>query len=191
VFASALAFVLGFALVFIAMGATASYTGKLLVLYARPLAIAAGLVIIVMGLHFMGFFKIALLFREARIHVDKKPAGLFGAFFMGLAFAFGWTPCVGPVLAALLFVAGAEDSVIEGAGLLAAYAAGIGIPFLAAALFAGPFLAMMKRFRRQMGKVEKVMGALLVMTGLLFVTGGINDIGFWLQETFPSLAGRG
>jgi cytochrome c-type biogenesis protein len=191
VFFNALAFVLGFAAVFVAMGATASFTGKLLALYARPLAILAGFSILIMGLHFLGLFRIGLLYREARVHVDEKPVGLFGAFVIGLAFAFGWTPCVGPVLAALLFVAGAEESVWEGAILLGSYAAGIGIPFLAAAMFARPFMQLMTRFRRHIGKVERIVGGLLVVTGLLFITGGINDIGFWLLETFPVLGKRG
>lgn len=184
---AALAFVAGFTVVFAAMGATASFTGKFIALHARPLSILAGVVIAVMGLHFMGAFRIALLFREARFHVEKKPPGLLGAFVIGLAFAFGWTPCVGPALAALLFVAGAEDTVWQGVGLLVAYALGIGVPFLAAAAFAGPFMMFMAKFRRHLGLVEKVMGALLIATGVLFMTGGINTIGYWLQEIFPSL----
>lgn len=191
VFIAALAFVLGFTVVFAAMGATASFTGKFLALYARPLSIFAGAIIAIMGLHFMGVFRIGLLFREARLHIEKKPPGILGAFVIGLAFAFGWTPCVGPVLAALLFVAGAEESVRQGVGLLVAYALGIGVPFLAAAAFAGPFMRVMARFRRHLGRVEKAMGALLVLTGILFMSGSINDVGFWLQETFPSLGQRG
>lgn len=191
VFLNALAFVLGFALVFVAMGATASYTGQLLAQYARPLSILAGFAILIMGLHFIGLFRIGLLYREARVHVEKKPVGLFGAFVIGLAFAFGWTPCVGPILAALLFVAGAEESIWEGAALLGAYALGIGVPFLGAALFAKPFMQFMVRFRRHIGKVEKIVGSLLVVTGVLFITGSINDVGFWLLETFPSLGSRG
>lgn len=191
VFIAALAFVLGFTVVFAAMGATASFTGKFLALYARPLSIFAGAIIAIMGLHFMGVFRIGLLFREARLHIEKKPPGILGAFVIGLAFAFGWTPCVGPVLAALLFVAGAEETVWQGVGLLVAYALGIGVPFLAAAAFAGPFMRVMTRFRRHLGRVEKAMGALLVLTGILFMSGSINDIGFWLQETFPSLGQRG
>jgi cytochrome c-type biogenesis protein len=191
VFLNALAFVLGFGTVFVAMGATASYTGQLLAQYARPLAIFAGFAILIMGLHFLGLFRIGLLYREARVHLEKKPVGLLGAFVIGLAFAFGWTPCVGPILAALLFVAGAEESIWEGAFLLGSYAAGIGVPFLMAALFAKPFMQFMVRFRRHIGKVEKVVGSLLVVTGLLFITGGINDVGFWLLETFPSLGRQG
>lgn len=191
VFLAALAFVLGFTLVFAAMGATASFTGKFLALYARPLSMLAGAIIIIMGLHFMGVFRIGLLYREARVHLEKKPPGMFGAFVIGLAFAFGWTPCVGPALAALLFVAGTEDTVWQGVGLLVAYALGIGVPFLLAAAFAGPFMKFMVRFRQHLGRVEKTMGGLLVITGILFMTGGINTIGFWLLETFPSLGQQG
>ena len=106
---------------------------------------------------------------------------------MGLAFAFGWTPCIGPVLAAILAVAGSEQSVGRGAGLLAAYSLGLGIPFLVAALFSGPFIRFMRRFRAHLGTVEKVMGGLLVVTGVLFITGGIADVSYWLLETFPAL----
>jgi cytochrome c-type biogenesis protein len=106
---------------------------------------------------------------------------------VGLAFAFGWTPCVGPVLAAILFVAGAEESVGQGAALLGSYAAGIGLPFLAATLFAGPFLGLMSRLRGAMGIVEKVLGGLLVATGVLFLTGGMAEIAYWILETFPAL----
>ncbi|MEQ9562018.1 MAG: cytochrome c biogenesis protein CcdA, partial [Woeseiaceae bacterium] len=119
---AAIAFVLGFSLVFVALGATASVIGQSIARYYDILSYVAGAIIIVMGLHFLGVFRIGLLFREARIHVERKPAGLVGAFVMGLAFAFGWTPCVGPVLAAILFVAGSSDTTWHGAGLLAVYA---------------------------------------------------------------------
>jgi cytochrome c-type biogenesis protein len=191
VFVAALAFVAGFMVVFTIMGATASAVGQLLSQYLDWLAVAAGIAIIVMGLHFLGVFRIALLYREARVHVERKPAGIVGAFVIGLAFAFGWTPCVGPVLAAILMVAGARDSMSEGALLLGVYALGIGVPFLVAAAFAPVFLRLMQRFRSYLGMVEKVMGALLVVTGILFITGGMNDIAFWLLETFPTLGTRG
>jgi cytochrome c-type biogenesis protein len=182
-------FVLGFATVFVAFGATASFLGQLLAENFRILSWIAGALIIVLGLHFLGVFRIAMLYREARFHVEQKPAGLIGAYVIGLAFAFGWTPCVGPVLAAILMIAGAEESTFQGAGLLAAYAGGIGIPFIAAAFFAAPFMRLMARFRRYQGSIEKVMGALLVLTGILFITGGINDIGNWLLMTFPETFG--
>jgi cytochrome c-type biogenesis protein len=182
---SSVVFVLGFATVFIAFGATASAIGQIVVDNIDTLAVIAGILIIVLGLHFMGVFRIGLLYREARFHVARKPAGIVGAYVVGLAFAFGWTPCVGPVLAAILMVAAGEDSAMRGATLLAAYAGGIGVPFIVAALFAQLFLKFMARFRRHIVWVERVLGALLVATGILFLTGGINDVGNWLLETFP------
>ncbi|TYC53084.1 cytochrome c biogenesis protein CcdA [Rhodobacterales bacterium] len=182
---AAIAFVLGFTVVFVALGATASVIGQSIARYYDILSYVAGTIIIVMGLHFLGVFRIGLLFREARVHVERKPAGLVGAFVMGLAFAFGWTPCVGPVLAAILFVAGSSDTTWQGAGLLAVYALGIGLPFILAAAFASRFLKLASRFRKHMGKVEKAMGALLVVTGVLFLTGQMSAIALWLLDTFP------
>ena len=190
VFAAVL-FVAGFSTVFVALGASASVIGTLIRAYSEPLAIVAGILIIVMGLHFLGVFRIALLSREARLQVTNQAAGPIGAYVMGLAFAFGWTPCIGPVLAAILAVAGSEQTVSHGALLLAAYSLGLGIPFIIAGLFASPFLGFMKRFRRHLGTVEKVMGGLLVVTGVLFITGGMASISYWLLETFPGLANIG
>ncbi|WP_346895927.1 cytochrome c biogenesis protein CcdA [uncultured Roseibium sp.] len=182
---SSIAFVLGFATVFVALGATASVIGQTIAQYFDTLAIVAGAIIIVMGLHFLGVFRIALLFREARVQVQRKPAGLVGAYIIGLAFAFGWTPCVGPVLAAILFMAGTTDPA-QGSLLLLVYALGIGLPFILAAAFASQFLGWASRFRKHMGTVEKIMGGFLVLTGLLFITGKMSDISYWLLETFPA-----
>lgn len=187
VFFSALVFVLGFSTVFVLLGATASFLGQFIRGYLDYLGYVAGAAIIVMGLHFLGVFRIGLLYREARVHVEKKPAGPLGAYLIGLAFGFGWTPCVGPILAAILFVAGSEDTVGQGALLLSAYALGLGVPFLIAALFAGPFLGFMKRFRKHMGLVEKAMGGVLVLTGIMFLTGQMAVLSYWLLETFPAL----
>jgi len=184
---AAVAFVLGFAVVFTAFGATASFVGQAITRHADLLAKIAGGVIMILGLHFLGLFKIGFLEREARFHPERKPAGLIGAFIIGMAFAFGWTPCVGPALAAILFVAGSEDQVLYGASLLLVYALGIGIPFILAAAAIGPFMKFMQRFRRHLGKIEQAMGGLLVLTGVLFMTGSMNEIGFWLLETFPAL----
>ncbi|MBN9587345.1 MAG: cytochrome C biogenesis protein [Afipia sp. 62-7] len=179
------AFVLGFATVFVALGASASSLGKAFTAYFDTLAIVAGIVIVILGLHFLGVFRIGLLFREARFQSVAKPAGFLGAYIVGLAFAFGWTPCVGPVLAAILMVAGIEGSAARGALLLGAYALGIGIPFMLASLFSGPFMRLMARLRGHMGAVEKVIGSALVLTGVLFLTGGMPRIAGWLLETFP------
>ena len=188
IFGSAIAFVAGFSTVFIALGASASVFGQLVRAHMNTLAIVAGVAIIVMGLHFLGAFRIPLLYREARVHVDRKPAGAVGAYVVGLAFGFGWTPCIGPVLAAILGVAASRDTVGQGVGLLAVYAAGLGVPFLLAAAFSEPFMRLMRRFRAHMGLIEKVTGGLLVLTGIAFLTGGIERLSFWLIETFPVLS---
>ena len=185
--ARAAAFVLGFATVFVIFGASATLIGKLIADYIPLLSRLAGAIIILFGLHFLRVFKIPLLYREARFQVVRQPTGFVGAFVIGLAFAFGWTPCVGPVLASILFVAGAEDTARQGAILLAAYAAGIGVPFLLAAAFIRPFIGFLKRFRAHLGMVEKVMGAMLVATGVLILTGRMADVAGWLLDTFPVL----
>ena len=184
---SALVFVLGFSTVFVSFGATASTIGQFVGDYMDVMSQIAGVVIIILGLHFIGLFRIPILYREARFHAEKQPAGLIGPYIIGLAFAFGWTPCVGPVLAALLMVAGSEATVTYGASLLAVYSAGIGIPFLIAAFAMKPFLAFMGRFRRHLKTVERVLGGLLVITGVLFMTGSMNEIAFWILEAFPAL----
>jgi cytochrome c-type biogenesis protein len=144
--------------------------------------------IIAMGLHFLGVFHIRLLYRQVRWEARNYPAGPLGSYFVGLAFAIGWTPCIGPVLGTIWFVAGSEDTVVAGAGLLFAYSLGLGLPFLVAGFFAGSFMHFMRKFRAHVGKVEKAMGALLVVTGVLFITGQISTISFWLLDVFPSLA---
>jgi cytochrome c-type biogenesis protein len=187
---AAVLFVAGFSTVFVLLGATASVVGQVIRQHLDLLAMLAGAAIIVMGLHFLGVFRIAFLHREARLSIEK-PVGVWGAYLMGLAFAFGWTPCIGPILAAILAVAGSEDTVAKGAVLLAVYSAGLGIPFLLAALALEPFTAFMRRFRKRLGLVEKTMGALLVVTGIAFLTGSITQLSYWLLETFPVLARLG
>ncbi|GEO14926.1 cytochrome c biogenesis CcdA family protein [Microvirga aerophila] len=187
---AALLFVAGFSTVFVLLGATASALGQVIRQYLDVLSTVAGVAIIIMGLHFLGVFRIGLLYREARFNLDK-PVGLWGAYVMGLAFAFGWTPCIGPVLAAILAVAGSEASVSRGAILLAAYSLGLGIPFLLAAFAMKPFVAVLKRMRSRFGMIEKVMGVLLVLTGIAFLTGWITNMSFWLLETFPALGTLG
>ena len=184
---AALFFVLGFTTVFIALGATATVLGQLVAENLSVLAKIAGVVIIILGLHFLGIFRIPLLDREARYHAEARPAGLFGAYLIGLAFAFGWTPCIGPVLAAILFIAASEETIWKGIGLLAVYSLGLGIPFVAAALAVRPFMGFLQRFRRHLGAVERVMGGLLVVTGILFLTGSMSTIAYWMLELFPGL----
>jgi cytochrome c-type biogenesis protein len=187
---TALLFVAGFSTVFVLLGATASALGLLVRQYVDVLSMIAGIAIILMGLHFLGLFRIGLLYREARLSVDRS-AGLWGAYVMGLAFAFGWTPCIGPVLAAILAVAGSETSVARGALLLAFYSAGLGLPFILAAFAMRPFVGLMRRMRSRFGLIEKTMGALLVLTGVAFLSGWMTTASFWLLETFPALGRLG
>ncbi len=181
-------FVLGFTTVFVALGASASLVGQFIQTYRAELAMVAGVIIILFGLHFLGVLKIPLLYTEARYQAEAANASLVGAYVMGLAFAFGWTPCIGPILSAVLTLAAGEASLGAGVRLLAVYSLGLGIPFVLAAVAIRPFLTFMHRFKRHLGTMEKVMGALLVLTGLMFLTGSINWLGQWLIETFPGLA---
>jgi cytochrome c-type biogenesis protein len=189
--ASSLAFVLGFSTVFVALGAGASTVGRLLRVWQEPLAMGAGVLIILMGLNFLGLIRVPFLSREARFQSQGRPASAVAAYVMGLAFAFGWTPCIGPVLGPILTLAGGRETVGEGALLLAAYSLGLGIPFLIAALFSGAFMRFLQKFRVHLGRVEKIMGALLVIAGVLFLTGGIQTASYWLLETFPVLGRLG
>jgi cytochrome c-type biogenesis protein len=201
-------FVAGFSTVFVALGAVASTIGlglrRLQALLADwiaglkaasglpvpisddPFVVIAGLVIVVMGLHFLGVTPISFLNRQARLDI-QKPVGFWGAYVMGLAFALGWTPCIGPILAAILAIAAAKATVVNGAGLLAVYSLGLGVPFIIAALAVGPFAAFLARFRAHLGHVEKIMGGLLVVIGLTFLGGFFTQFNNWLIETFPML----
>src|SRR2546425_345696 len=187
---AAVLFVAGFSTVFVALGASASVIGALMRFYSNELAIIAGLAIIIMGLHFLGLTPIGFLYRQARIHV-AKPVGLWGAYVMGLAFALGWTPCIGPILAAILAIAASQATVAKGAGLLAVYSLGLGVPFIVAALAVEPFAAFLARFRAHLAHVERVMGGLLVLTGIGFLAGVFTQLNSWLIETFPVLQNIG
>jgi len=183
---AAILFVAGFSTVFVALGAGASVIGAVLRAYSDVLATVAGIAIIVMGLHFLGLTRIDLLMREKRAEM-ARPVGLWGAYAMGLAFAFGWTPCIGPILAAILAVAASEATIAKGAGLLAVYSLGLGIPFVIAAFAIEPFAAFLARFRAHLAAVERVMGGLLVLTGIAFLTGFVSQASYWLLEVFPVL----
>jgi cytochrome c-type biogenesis protein len=185
---SSVAFVLGFTTVFVILGATATALGQLVAENLPLLAKIAGLIIIIAGLHFLGVFHIPILHREARYHADTRPAGLIGAYLIGLAFAFGWTPCIGPVLGAILAVAAGEGSVSQGVSLLFVYSLGLGIPFILAALAVRPFMSAMQRFRGHLAMMEKVLGGFLVLTGILFLTNTMTYISGWFLQTFPGLA---
>jgi cytochrome c-type biogenesis protein len=187
---AAVLFVAGFSTVFVALGASASVIGGVLRFYSNELAIVAGIAIIVMGLHFLGLTPIRFLYRQARIDLPK-PVGLWGAYVMGLAFALGWTPCIGPILAAILAVAASKATVATGAGLLAVYSLGLGVPFIIAALAVEPFAAFLARFRAHLAHMERVMGGLLVLTGIAFLAGVFTHLNIWLIETFPILQSIG
>jgi cytochrome c-type biogenesis protein len=188
---AALLFVLGFSVVFVALGASASVIAVTLRSHLDLLAKVAGVFIILMGLNFLGVFRLAFLSREARYHHDVAPVSLLGAFGIGVAFAFGWTPCIGPILATILTIAASQQDVLKGAGLLAVYSLGLGIPFLLAALSLGTFLGFFARFRKHLHRVEQVMGILLVVTGIMFLTGAMQSVAFWLLEMFPVLSKLG
>ena len=179
-------FVLGFSVVFVSLGASATLIGKLLLQWSEILSKVAGILIILMGLHFIGILRFGFLQREARFR--SGGSGIVGSFLMGLAFAFGWTPCIGPILAPILALAGSQETVAKGAFLLAVYSAGLGIPFLLAAMFVGTFVGFLRRFSAYISWVEFVAGIMLIATGILFLTGGLQIIAFWLLEAFPFLA---
>lgn len=185
-FASACLFALGVIVVFMGLGATATAFGQMVREYFDILRWVAAAIIIAMGLHFLGVVRIGFLYRQFRADVgETSNVGLLGAFVIGLAFAFGWTPCVGPVLAAILFTAAGQESAGQGASLLFTYGLGMTLPFIAAALFIGPFMRWMTRFRRHLGTIEKVMGALLILFGVLIATNSVNIIAQWMLEHVP------
>ncbi|MDB5622954.1 MAG: cytochrome c biosis protein CcdA [Devosia sp.] len=184
-------FILGFSVVFIALGATATAFGQVFRQALPILTPVAGLLIIAMGLHFLGVYRIAVLDQQVRHQGPGMASGPLGGFLLGLAFAIGWTPCIGPVLAAVLSVAASRETAWEGASLLALYSLGLGVPFFLAGIAIGPFLTFFNSFKRHLHTVERVMGGLLVVTGVLFLTGNFTRISFWFLDTFPVLAAFG
>ncbi len=188
---TSLFFILGFSLVFITLGATATAFGQAFRQALPILTPVAGVLIIAMGLHFLGVYRIALLDRQLRHQGPGAASGPLGGFLLGLAFAIGWTPCIGPVLAAVLSLAAGRDTAWEGAGLLGIYSLGLGVPFFLAGIAIGPFLTFFQSFKKHLHTVERVMGALLVLTGVLFLTGNFTRLSYWFQDTFPVLANFG
>ncbi len=185
---AALFFVMGLSTVFLLLGFTASAFGAFFlqnqVLFSR----ISGVVVIVFGLHFLGVFRIPFLDQEARLDAGDKGGSSFGAYVLGLAFAFGWTPCIGPQLGAILSIAASEASVSRGTLLLGIYAAGLGIPFLLAAMFITRAMGLMNRIKPHMRLIERIMGGLLLLVGLALLTGAFTTLSFWLLETFPVLS---
>ena len=180
---SATLFALGVITVFMGLGATATAFGQLVREWFDVLRWAAAALIFAMGLHFLGVIRIGFLYRQFRADAGRTGnVSLLGAYVIGLAFAFGWTPCVGPVLTAILFTAAGQDTVGRGVWLLFVYGAGMTLPFVVAAVFIGPFMRFMGRFRRYLGVVEKAMGILLIVFGLLIATDTMNVIGQWMLQ---------
>ncbi|WP_270730829.1 cytochrome c biogenesis CcdA family protein [Shimia sp. Alg240-R146] len=189
---TAICFALGVITVFMGLGATATVFGQMVREYFDVLRWLAAALIIVMGLHFLGVVRIGFLYRQFRMEAgNTSNVSYLGGYVIGLAFAFGWTPCVGPVLAAILFTAAGQDSAAQGAGLLFAYGVGMTLPFVVAALFVGPFMRWMARFRRHLGTVEKIMGVFLILFGVLIATNSVNVIAQWMLETVPWFGGLG
>ena len=184
-------FVMGLSTVFLILGVAASSFGILLLGYKDLLTTIAGLLIMCFGLHFLGIVRIPLLNREVRFDVGDKGGSFFGAYLLGLAFAFGWTPCIGPQLGAILSLAASEASLYKGMILLSFYALGLGIPFLVAAAFLSKMGNTLLFFKRNFELIERVMGLLLWTVGLLMLSGGFTDLSFWLLETFPYLGTLG
>ena len=188
VMTAAVFFVLGLSTVFLILGLAASAFGRIFLAYQREMGLVGGAVILLFGLHFLGVLRIPLLYREARFDAGDQGGTPLGAYVLGLAFAFGWTPCIGPVLGSILSLAAQEGSVERGMRLMAFYAAGLGVPFLLTALFLRQALGVMAGLKRHMALIERLMGVLLLAVGLLMLTGGFTALSFWLLETFPGLA---
>jgi cytochrome c-type biogenesis protein len=180
----AVAFALGVTTIFVLLGMGATALGRVFVQWKETLSMVAGGILILFGLHFLGILRIGLFYREARLQSQTKPTTLAGAYVMGLAFGFGWTPCVGPALAAILMVASGMGELWRGGLLLLVYGLGMTLPFIVAAFFAGPFLGWVARHRALMGHVEKAMGVMLIVFGLLIATNSVNLIADWLIRNF-------
>lgn len=180
ILASSLAFVAGFAAVFTALGASATAIGQLLMQHQTLFSRLAGLVIVILGLHMLGVFKLSWLYQEKRVQVQRRPVGLPGAALVGVAFAFGWTPCIGPILAGILGLASTQESLPQGVGLLATYSLGLGLPFVLAGLGFERFMKVADRFKQHMRSIEMGSGALLVAIGVLIGTGGLARLSGYL-----------
>ena len=174
-------FIIGFSITFILLGATATWVGQFLLSRTRLLGQLAGLILIVFGIHLTGIFKINFLYKDKRLHNVQKPRGSIGALVIGFAFAFGWTPCIGPILAGILAVASTRETVTQGMFLLAVYSAGLGIPFLLTSLALNKFLSFYGRFKRHFRAVEVVSGALVIVVGLLIMTNSLTGLARYLD----------
>jgi len=188
---AALAFVLGLSTVFLFLGFTASLFGAFFLANSQLFATLAGIMVMVFGAHFLGIFRIGLLEREVRMNAGDQGGSALGAYVLGLAFAFGWTPCIGPQLGAILSLAASEADVARGTTLLGVYAMGLGIPFLLVAAFFPRLTGLMGFMKRHTDRIERIMGLLLWTIGLLMLTGGFSSFSYWLLENLPFLAQLG
>ena len=185
---AAILFVLGLSVVFLFLGFTASTLGQQFLHNQVLFGQIAGVVIIIFGLHFLGIFQIGFLNKEFRFNVSTKGGNAVGAFVLGLAFALGWVPCIGPQLGVILTLAAQEESVSKGTFLLGVYALGLGLPFLLSAFFISRFVTISIRFKKHLPIVEKAIGGILIAVGLLMITNQFTVISFWLIENIPILA---
>jgi cytochrome c-type biogenesis protein len=185
---ASLFFVLGLSTVFLILGAGASALGRAFASYRPYLEVGAGVVVVIFGLHFLGLFRLKFLDREMRMDAGDQGGSAFGAYFLGLAFAFGWTPCLGPILSAILSLAGGQADVSKGVMLLGVYAIGLGVPFVLVAAFFPQMKRPMAWMKRNMGVIEKTSGVLLVVVGLAMATGFMSIFSFWMLEALPFLA---
>jgi len=181
VLANSVMFIVGFSITFILLGASATWIGQVLVSRMQLLGRIAGLILIVFGIHLLGIVKINALYQDKRFHNVQKPRGVVGALVLGLAFAFGWTPCIGPILAGILTIASTKQTVTEGMFLLGVYSAGLGIPFLLTSLALNQFLSFYSRFKKHFHAVEMVSGALVIAVGVLMVTGSLTRLASWFS----------
>lgn len=188
---SALFFVLGLSTVFLFLGFTASAFGSFFLQNQEWFSLAAGIIVMIFGMHFLGIFRIGIMDREMRVDAGDQGGSAFGAYVLGLAFAFGWTPCIGPQLGAILTIAASEASLTRGTMLLGVYAMGLGIPFLLVAAFFPRLSGVMNWMKRHMDRIEKIMGLLLWTVGLMMLTGQFSAFSYWLLERFPALATLG
>ena len=185
---SASFFVMGLSTVFLLLGFTASALGRFFLQGQGWFVTGAGVVVMIFGAHFIGVFRIGILDREMRMDAGDRGGSAFGAYLLGLAFAFGWTPCIGPILGAILSIAASEADAARGTMLLGFYALGLGVPFLLVAAFLPSMTGFMSWMKRHMERIEKTMGLLLWTVGLMMVTGQFTDFSWWLLEQFPALA---
>lgn len=184
-------FVLGLSTVFLFLGFTASAFGALFLRNQETFSTLAGVIVMIFGAHFVGIYRIPLMERELRVETGAQGGSALGAYVLGLAFAFGWTPCIGPQLGAILSLAASEASLARGTLLLGVYALGLGVPFLLVAAYFPRLKGVMAWMKRHMERIERVMGLLLWTVGLMMLTGGFAQFSYWLLETFPGLATLG